>query len=42
MTWRARDEGRAVELVAGELVEKALPSPEHGIVETKLGEALGP
>jgi len=25
-----RDQGRAVELVDGEIVEKAMPQPEHG------------
>lgn len=39
---RLRDEGRAVELVDGEVVEKAMPSPEHGSAQTKLSEALGP
>jgi Uma2 family endonuclease len=35
-------EGRSVEIVAGEIVEKATPSPEHGIVQTGLGEVLAP
>lgn len=39
---RARDSGRAVELIDGDLVEKALPSPEHGSAQTKLAELLGP
>lgn len=38
----ARDEGRAVELIDGEIVEKAAPTFEHGTAQTKLGEALGP
>ena len=32
----------AVELIDGELVEKAAPSPEHGLAETKLGACLDP
>lgn len=36
---RARDEGRAVELIDGEIVEKAAPTFEHGTAQTKLGEA---
>lgn len=39
---RHRDEGRPVELIDGELVEKAMPSPEHGSAQTKLAEVLGP
>lgn len=39
---RARDEGRAVELIDGELVEKAAPTFEHGAAQHKLGEALAP
>jgi Uma2 family endonuclease len=39
---RARDAGRAVELVRGEIVEKAAPSAEHGLAETKLGASLDP
>src|SRR4051812_37135313 len=39
---RARDAGRAVELVGGEIVEKAAPSAEHGLAETKLGAGLDP
>jgi Uma2 family endonuclease len=31
-----------VELVAGEIVERAMPSVSHGAVQLKLGEALGP
>ncbi len=39
---QARDAGREVELIAGELVDRA-PSPaEHGLAETKLGASLGP
>ena len=34
--------GQAVELVGGEIVHKAVPTPEHGGAELKLGEALGP
>jgi Uma2 family endonuclease len=37
-----RDEGRRVELVDGEIVEKASPSPEHGDAQIGLGDALGP
>ncbi len=39
---RARDSGRVVELIDGALIEKAAPTAEHGLVETKLGESLGP
>lgn len=35
-----RDQGRAVELVDGEIVEKAMPLPEHGAAQTKLGALL--
>ncbi len=38
---RLRDDGRAVELVAGEIVEKAAPTPAHGRAELRFGEALG-
>ena len=39
---RAVDAGRAVELVDGEVVEKAAPTPEHGSVQTALGGLLWP
>jgi Uma2 family endonuclease len=32
--------GEPVELVAGEIVRKASPTPEHGSIEFKLGEVL--
>ncbi len=35
-----REQGRAVELVDGEIVEKAMPLPEHGAAQTKLGALL--
>lgn len=38
----ARDAGKAVELVRGEIVEKAAPSAEHGMAQTQLGGALHP
>jgi Uma2 family endonuclease len=38
----ARDRGLAVELIDGELVLKAMPRPEHGSSQVKLGEVLGP
>jgi hypothetical protein len=34
----ARDSGLAVELIDGELVRKAIPKPEHGSAQVKLGE----
>ena len=37
---RARAEGRSVELIDGELVDKAAPTFEHGAAQQKLGEAL--
>ena len=39
---RERDKGRAVELIDGEIVEKASPTFEHGTTQGKLGELLGP
>lgn len=39
---RLRDEGHAVELVEGEIVYKAMPSPKHGRAQMRLGEILGP
>jgi Uma2 family endonuclease len=36
------DRGRAVELIDGEIIEKAVPTPEHGAAQVKLGEILGP
>lgn len=39
---RARDEGRAVELIDGEVVEKAAPTFEHGATQHKLGAVLDP
>src|SRR5271168_2311305 len=38
---RLRDAGRAVELIAGEIVEKAMPTPAHGRAELRFGEVLG-
>jgi Uma2 family endonuclease len=39
---RMRDEGHAVEWIGGEIVEKAMPSPEHGSAQGKVVELLGP
>jgi len=39
---RLRDAGRAVEIVDGEIVEKAMPSPEHGSAQAALAFLLGP
>lgn len=38
----ARNQGRAVELVDGEIVDKALPKPEHGAAQMALGGLLFP
>jgi Uma2 family endonuclease len=38
---RLRDAGRAVELIAGEIVDKAMPTPAHGRAELRFGELLG-
>jgi Uma2 family endonuclease len=37
---RLRDEGAAVELVGGEIVYKAQPTPAHGSAQRKLGAVL--
>jgi Uma2 family endonuclease len=37
-----RDEGRAVELIDGEIVHKAMPSPAHGSAQLKFGAVLDP
>lgn len=37
-----RDRGRAVELIDGEIVEKAMPKPKHGRAQRKLGAVLDP
>jgi Uma2 family endonuclease len=37
-----RDQGLAVELVDGEIVHKAMPKPEHGSAQRKLGAILDP
>jgi Uma2 family endonuclease len=37
---RSRDAGRLVELVRGEIIEKAAPSAAHGLVQAKLGALL--
>src|SRR5579859_1762630 len=39
---RLRDEGHAVELVEGEIVHKALPSPGHGSAQAKIAAILDP
>jgi Uma2 family endonuclease len=39
---RLRDEGHAVELVEGEIVYKAMPSPEHGSAQAKIAALLDP
>jgi Uma2 family endonuclease len=39
---RLRDAGAAVELIEGEIVRKAMPSPGHGSAQTKLGALLDP
>lgn len=39
---RALDEGRRVELIDGELIERAAPTWDHGSAQLKLGEELGP
>jgi len=39
---RERDAGRAVELVDGSIVPKALPRPEHGDAQASLSGALHP
>jgi Uma2 family endonuclease len=39
---RLRDEGRAVELIDGVIVEKAAPTAEHGSAQMKLGALLDP
>jgi Uma2 family endonuclease len=38
----ARDDADRLEIVGGELVEKAAPSPDHSWAETKLVETMGP
>jgi Uma2 family endonuclease len=40
--WLAQPEERGAELIGGRIVYKAMPSPEHGRAQRKLGEALGP
>jgi Uma2 family endonuclease len=41
--WAAlANQGLPVELVDGEIVEKASPSPQHGGAQAKLAEGLGP
>lgn len=40
--WLAQPEERGAELIGGHIVYKAMPSPEHGRAQRKLGEALGP
>jgi Uma2 family endonuclease len=37
---RMRDAGRVVELIAGEIVEKAAATPEHGTAELRFGGVL--
>lgn len=39
---RLRDHGQPVELVEGEIVRKANPSPAHGTAQVKLGALLDP
>lgn len=39
--WLARPEETGAELIGGRIVYKAMPSPEHGRAQRKLGEALG-
>jgi Uma2 family endonuclease len=40
--WLAQPEELGAELIGGRIVYKAMPSPEHGRAQRKLGEALGP
>ena len=40
--WLAQPSERGAELLGGRIVYKAMPSPEHGRAQRKLGEALGP
>src|SRR4051794_4954869 len=40
--WLAEPEERGAELIGGRIVYKAMPSPEHGRAQRKLGEMLGP
>jgi Uma2 family endonuclease len=40
--WLALPEEKGAELIGGRIVYKALPSPEHGRAQRKLGESLGP
>jgi Uma2 family endonuclease len=40
--WLIEPEERGAELISGRIVYKAMPSPEHGRAQRKLGEALGP
>lgn len=39
---RLRDGGARVELIDGQVIEKAMPSPEHGRAQLGLGDVLGP
>lgn len=40
--WLAQPEEKGAEFISGQIVYKALPSPEHGRAQCKLGELLGP
>jgi Uma2 family endonuclease len=40
--WLARPDEQGAELIGGRIVYKALPAPEHGLAQCKLGESLGP
>lgn len=40
--WLAQPEEGGAELIHGRIVHKALPAPEHGRAQRKLGEMLGP
>ena len=39
---RIRATGQRVELIDGDIVDKAVPSPEHGSAQLGLGDVLGP
>jgi hypothetical protein len=38
----ARDDAERLEIIGGEIVEKAAPSPSHSFAEIKLGVAVDP
>lgn len=40
--WLAQPEELGAELIGGRIVHKAMPGPEHGRAQRKLGEIMGP